>query len=163
MGSVQSVILIVMVQEMTGSKDAPRYLLVRSGNLSCALPASDVVRVVRGLNCFPIPGSKPRLLGLAQYGGEPLPVLDLHALVDGSVSGSRHGTTVIVGRFRRHDRKILGLAVDEVVRVVQSAEIPSIDGQDTVSDATIAGEDVKVVNTVRLLMDAVEDSGAVDG
>jgi chemotaxis signal transduction protein len=127
------------------------------------LPASDVVRVVRGLTCFPIPGSKPRLLGLAQYGGEPLPVLDLHALVGGSVSGSRHGTTVIVGRSRRHDRKILGLAVDEVVRVVQSTEISSINGEETVSEATIAGDEVKVVNTGGLLMDAIDESGAVDG
>jgi chemotaxis signal transduction protein len=152
-----------MVQETTGPKEAHRYLLVRSGSLNCALPASDVVRVVRGLTCFPIPGSKSRLLGLAQYGGEPLPVLDLHALVNGGGSGTRYTTTVIVGRSRRRDRKIIGLAVDEVVRVVQSADISSISQEETVSDATIAGEKIKIVNTGRLLTDAADDSGAVDG
>lgn len=152
-----------MVQETTGSKEAQRYVLVRAGSLICALPASDVVRVVRGLTCFPIPGSKPRLLGLAQYGGEPLPVLDLHALVDGDVSGTRHSTTVIVGRSWRRDRRILGLAVDEVVRVVHAADIPSLSARDPVLDATIEGEGVKVVNTQRLLVGAIDDSGAADG
>jgi chemotaxis signal transduction protein len=152
-----------MVQETTGPEEAQRYVLVKTGSLPCALPASDVVRVVRGLVCFPIPGSKPQLLGLAQYGGEPLPVLDLHALVDGNVSGTRHSATVIVGRSRRRDRRILGLAVDEVVRVVDAVDIPSLSAQDPVLDATIEGEEVKVVNTQLLLIDAADDSGAVDG
>jgi chemotaxis signal transduction protein len=153
-----------MVLEMAGAEKDQRYLLVRTGSLHCALPAKDVVRVVRGLLCYPVPGSKPRFLGLAQYGGEPLPVLDLHVLVDGSTSGTRHRSTVIVGRSRRRDRQILGLAVDEVVRVAHLEDIKTSGAEsDLVRDVTLEGSGIKVVNTGRLLMDTSEESGKIDG
>ena len=157
-------ILNVMVRKTPGRQEDRRCLLVRAGSLSCALPADDVVRVVRSLVCYPIPGSEPRLQGLAQYGGEPLPVLDLQALVDSSLSGLRHRSTVIVGRCRRRDRQILGLAVDEVVRVVHIAGITRSDEEaGLVVDAEVDGELVKVVDTRRLLLDTGDDTGAMDG
>jgi chemotaxis signal transduction protein len=152
-----------MVQDVTGDQEDLRCVLVRSGSLSCALPAADVVRVLRGLICYPVPGSRARLLGLAQYGGEPLPVLDLHAVVEGDPSGTRHRSTVILGRGRRRDRHVLGLAVDEVVRVVDLSKAPAVDGETgLVVDSVVDGEKVKVLNTGRLLTETMADSGAVD-
>jgi chemotaxis signal transduction protein len=153
-----------MVREMTGGQEDQRFLLVRSGTLKCALPASDVVRVVRGLIYHPVPGSQVRLLGLAQYGGEPLPVLDLHAVVDGSASGSRPRSTVILGRGRRRDRPILGLAVDDVLRVV-SLSRESVASGDTEISADSINEDeaVRILDTQRLLADTMDDTGAMNG
>jgi chemotaxis signal transduction protein len=132
--------------------------------LTCALPASDVIRVVRRLTCYPIPGSEARLLGLAQYAGEPLPVLDLNAVVEGSASGSRHRSTVILGRGRRRDRTILGLAVDEVLQVVElPIEIAASGGSEIAVCSIIEGAEVKVVDTARLLADTIEDTGATHG
>ena len=147
-----------------GRQKDRRFLVVRSGALKCALPASDVVRIVRGLTCFPIPGSEVRLLGLAQYAGEPLPVLDLHAVVEGTTSGSRHRSTVILGRSRRRDRTILGLAVDEVLQVVE-LPIENMGAADAgvTANSTIEGAEVKVVNTARLLTDTMDDTGAMHG
>jgi len=132
--------------------------------MSCAVPASDVVRVVRRLRCFAVPGSRSHLVGLAQYGGDPLPVLDLHVLVNIGVSNSRHPSTVILGRDRRRGRPVLGLAVDEVLRVVH---LPRNDGSDSNADfvgkaVKFEGEDVRVLNTQRLLREE-EVSGAIDG
>jgi len=66
---------------------------------------------------YPLPSSEPRLLGLAQISGEPVAVVDLHALFDpdGDPGGS-HELTIIV---RCPDRRsTIGLAVDEAFGVV---------------------------------------------
>jgi chemotaxis signal transduction protein len=142
-----------MVQEMKEAQEDQRYLLVRSGGLSCALLASDVVRVVRRLRCHAVPGSRSHLVGLAQYGGDPLPVLDLQALVEQGTSSARHQSTVILGRGRRRDRSVLGLAVDEVLRVVALPERAVEDSESgLVGEAIqIEGEEVKMLNTQQLL------------
>lgn len=152
-----------MVQEVTDGTGDRRFLLVRSGSLKCALPASDVLRVVRGLISYPVPGSQPRLLGLAQYGGEPLPVLDLHAVVDGSPSGSRHRSTVILGRGQHRDRPLVGLAVDDVLRVVSLASgSVAVAESEIAADAKIEGEEVKVLDTRRLLANGADEIGAIN-
>lgn len=153
-----------MAQKTTAGQEDRRFLLVRSGSLKCALPASDVVRIVRGLISYPVPGSQPRLLGLAQYGGEPLPVLDLHAVVDGSPSGSRHRSTVILGRGQRRDRPLLGLAVDDVLQVVTlaSESVASVESE-AIAYAEIEDDEVKVLDTRRLLADGMDETGAVNG
>ena len=117
------------------------------------------------MRCHAVPGSQANLLGLAQYGGDPLPVLDLHALVVGAASGSRHHSTVILGRGRRYDRSALGLAVDSVLRVVDLPGLVFADADTGLVAATvkIEGEPVKVLNTERLLAEERDESGATDG
>jgi chemotaxis signal transduction protein len=111
-----------------------------------------------------VPGSQPRLLGLAQYGGEPLPVLDLHAVVDGNPSGSRHRSTVILGRGQLRDRPLLGLAVDDVLQVVSlTSEFVAREESETIAHAEIDDDDVKILDTGRLLADRTDETGAVNG
>lgn len=154
-----------MIQEVTRGEGDRRFLIVRSGALRCALPASDVVRVVRGLPCHPIPGAQIHLLGLSQYGGEPLPVLDLHALVEGGPSGLRHRSTVILGRARRRDRSVLGLAVDEVLRVAELPELAPFERSSglVVGSVVVDGGAITVVNTGSVLDGEPEVTGALDG
>ncbi len=150
-----------MVQEVTPDEGHGRFLLVRTGNLSCALPASDVLRVVRRLRCHAVPGSRSRLVGLAQYGGDPLPVLDLQVLVEHGVSNTRHHSTVILGR-RKRGHTVLGLAVDEVIRVVNLPlrDVVADSDTDFVGETVhFEGEEVKVLNTQQLLHEERADKG----
>ena len=154
-----------MNREIAGDEGHRRFLLVRTGSVSCALPTSNVVRVVRQLRCHPVPGSRSHLVGLAQYGGDPLPVLDLHVLVQGDPSNTRHSSTVILGPGQERGHSVLGLAVDEVVRVVS---LPRGDSADSDSDfvaerVKVKGEEVRVLNTIKLLREERADSGADDG
>lgn len=121
--------------------------------------------MVRGLPCHPIPGAQMHLLGLAQYGGEPLPVLDLHALVEGAPSGSRHRSTVVLGRARRRDRSVLGLAVDEVLRVTELPDLPQFESSSgfVVGSVVFDGGAITVVNTGSVLGAEPEVTGALDG
>jgi chemotaxis signal transduction protein len=156
-----------MVPETNLPEQNRQYLLVRSGPVKCALPSAEVLRVVRGLPCHPVPGARPCLLGLAQYGGEPLAVLDLHALVTGGRSRASYKTTVIVGR-RYSGGSVLGLAVDEALRVTSLGPV-SMGGTDggnaslIVGSADVDGEMVQIVDTSRLIGDERRQTGVIDG
>jgi len=138
-----------------------RYLLVRSGGASWGLPADQVRRVLRGLACHPAPGGWPHLLGLAQYGGEPLAVLDLHALVSGGTPRSNHRATVILGRRGDKFGAVLGLAIDEALRVVTLADPAQADSAAAWIEraVTVDGDSVNVLDTARLFS-ASEDADA---
>jgi chemotaxis signal transduction protein len=106
----------------------PHYLLLRSGGHRCAIPVASTQQVIRSLEVHPLPGSEPRLVGLAQAAGEPIAVVDLHALLDpdGNV-GSGRELTVVVRRSGRH--AWIGLAADEAFGVIQirAADDPAPD------------------------------------
>ena len=154
-------ILMTMDQEVVRPEGVRRYLLVKSGGTQWALPADQVRRVVRNLACHPVPGGQPHLLGLAQYGGEPLAVLDLHILVAGGTLRSDHRSTVILGRRGERSGSVLGLAIDEAQRVVSLAHPPQSGSDDALvqGSVTIDGDSVKVLNTAGLFSPA-EDADA---
>jgi len=159
-----NVILQVVVQEVARGARDRRFLLVRSGGVYCALPAAQVRLVVRGLTCHAVPGGQPHLLGLAQYGGEPLAVLDILALVSGGAPRANNRATVILGRKRRRSGTSLGLAVDEALRVVSVTEMPDAEIADGLVTGTVFLDDrpVKVLNTSVLFADDGSPSEDVD-
>lgn len=97
------------------------FLLVRSGGHCCAIPVAAAKLVTHAPEVFPLPNSAPRLLGLAQIAGEPIAVVDLHALLDPDERPSGgHELTVVV---RRPDgSSSLGLAIDEAYGVVTAGQ-----------------------------------------
>jgi chemotaxis signal transduction protein len=112
-----------------------------------------------------LPGSRLHFLGLAQYGGEPLPVLDLQAIVEGTSSGGRHRSTIILGRGRDRTHSLVGLAVEEVLRVADLVEPASLGVESglVAEEREIDGEALKIVNTRRLLGEDASDSEEVNG
>jgi chemotaxis signal transduction protein len=108
-----------MDREMTPAQEDRRFLLVRTGGLRCAVPAASVRRVVRDLASHPLAGARPHLIGLSQYGGEPLAIIDLHAALTGGQPRPDHRTTLIIKPPSGPLGGSLGLAVDEAVDVVR--------------------------------------------
>lgn len=107
--------------------EGSQFLLVRSGGYRCAIPVDAAKLVTKAAKIAPLPGSAPRFLGLAQVAGEPVAVVDLHALLDPAGDpGGGHELTVIV---RGPDgSSTLGLAVDEAFGVVSlTADEPPSD------------------------------------
>ena len=154
-------ILMTMDQEVVRPEGVRRYLLVRSGGTAWALPADQVRRVVRNLACHPVPGGQPHLLGLSQYGGEPLAVLDLHTLVVGGTLRSDHRATVILGRRGERSGSVLGLAIDEAHRVVTLAHPPQPDSANALIQGTVTidGDSVNVLNTAGLFSPSEDADG----
>ncbi len=99
-----------------------RALLVETGEYLCALPINRVRQVVRALPVHPLPGASPELLGLAEFTGEPIPVLDLGRLV-GAPTGARPASpvTVVVWAGPPDTRELVGLAADAALEIVEIA------------------------------------------
>jgi chemotaxis signal transduction protein len=80
-----------------GGLSTGSHLLVQAGEYVCALPLVSVRRVVRSLTVHPLPGSAPELEGLAEFGGEPLPVLNLARMVNAAPGANpSYPVTVVV-------------------------------------------------------------------
>ncbi len=99
-----------------------RALLVETGDYLCALPVNRIRQVVRALPVHPLPGASPELLGLAEFTGEPIPVLDLGRLV-GAPTGARppNPVTVVVWAGPPDARELVGLAADAALEIVEIA------------------------------------------
>jgi chemotaxis signal transduction protein len=151
--------------EVPSAEGDRSFLLVRSGGSFYALPADRVRHVVRRLACHPVPGGRPYLLGLAQFAGEPLAVLDLHSMVEGIAPQSHHNATVILGSGSRDSWSVIGLAVNEALRVFShagaAAENPA--GELVEGTLELETETARLVNTARLFHGDVAESGGGDG
>jgi chemotaxis signal transduction protein len=96
------------------------HLLVRTGDMVAALPAAAVRRVVQTPRLHPLPGAGGGLLGLVEFAGEPLAVLDLARLLGAAgEEGAARQVTVVAWAGAAEDRELLGLAVDEALEVIE--------------------------------------------
>lgn len=125
-----------------------RYLMVQVGEDLCLLPLHRVRRIVRDLDVTPLPGTSAELKGLAEFGGEPLPVLDLGQLVKAPPGPNPpYAVTVIAYAGPDEAQELIGLAVDAVLEVVT---VPA-DAVAAVGDGVIRGEASLRETPVRLI------------
>lgn len=100
------------------------HLLAQAGEVVCAVPLASVRQVVKALPVHRLPGASEELAGLAEFVGEPLPVLDLARLV-GAAPGANpsYPVTLVcwVGRGPQNGGtapELVGLAADAALEVV---------------------------------------------
>jgi chemotaxis signal transduction protein len=125
------------------------HLLVQAGEYVCALPLVSVRRVVRALPVHPLPGSAPELEGLAEFGGEPLPVLNLARMVNAAPGANpAYPVTVVVWAGPPEAREIMGFSVDAALEVadVPPSSVVAGGGGFLLGEAPVAGRVVRVLN-----------------
>jgi chemotaxis signal transduction protein len=124
-------------------------LLVQAGDDLCAVPISVVRRVVRALPTHPLPGAGPELVGLAEFGGEPLAILDLARLLN-APSGAKavYPVTVVVTAGSGQARELIGLAADAAVEIVAVPTSGIVTGSAGLvrGETTIGGRLVRIVD-----------------
>ena len=125
------------------------YLIVRLGERIAALPAAAVRRVVRGARLHPLPGAGPGLVGLAEFAGEPLAILDLAQLLGLEERSSRPAVTVVTWLGSGDERALVGLGVDDAIEVAELDASALALGQ-----ALVGGRPVVVVDTESLGVEA---------
>lgn len=86
-------------------------LLVRAGNLLCALPVPGVIETMRCPPVTAISGTCEFVIGVAVIRGETAPVVDLGTLLGSSAERSNRARLVTV----QVGRRLVGLAVDAVL------------------------------------------------
>jgi len=133
-------------------------LLVVAGRRRCALPLRHVIETMRPLPIEAIADPPPGVVGVSVIRGQPLPVLDLGALLapdapHEAVPASRFVTLRVGGRQ-------VALAVDAVlgVRELENAELhelpPLLRGSQSTSITSLSALDrelVAILDTGRLL------------
>lgn len=89
-----------------------RFIVLRAGDVACALPLSAAVETMRPLPVDPIPEMPDFLLGVSVIRGDPVPVVDLRRLIGAPSSAppSRVATFRVDGR-------VCALAADDVAGV----------------------------------------------
>jgi purine-binding chemotaxis protein CheW len=134
-------------------KSGELHLLVRAGADLCALPVHRIRRIVRELPVSPLPGAAPELRGLAEFGGEPMPVLDLVRLVGAAPGANPTYPLIVVGWAGPDERReLVGFAVDavlEVANVVAEAIVPAAGGWFR-GDVSLGGRAVRVLDPEEL-------------
>ena len=129
-----------------------RCLLVQAGDQVCALPLGRVRRVIRALTVNPLPGAAAELLGLAEFGGEPLPVLDL-ALLVGAPAGAAAAlpVTIVVTAGPAGSSELAGLAADAALDVAEVPLVAPAGGRRLlVGEVLVAGRPVCVLDLTAL-------------
>lgn len=135
---------------------AIRCLLVRAGEHLCAVPLNQVRRVIAALASHPLPSAAPELLGLAEFGGEPLPVLDLRRLVDAPAGASpTHPVTVVAWAGPPTSRELVGLAADAAISIVDvpAAAVAGVPRGLVAGEALVDERPVRVLNLEQLGFD----------
>jgi len=125
------------------------HLLVRAGEYACALPLAAVRRVVRALTVHPLPGAAGELEGLAEFGGEPLPVLNLARLVNAPPGANpTYPVTVVAWAGPASARETIGLSADAALEVVHvpADVVVAGDGGLLLGEAPVGGEVIRVLN-----------------
>lgn len=128
------------------------HLLVRVGEQICALPVGAVRRVVRALTVHPLPGARAELAGLAEFAGEPLPVLDLGRLIGAPIGPHPlFPVTVVVWSRTEEGREAIGLAADEALEVVDLSASSWLPASGFLAGEALLGEQVvRVLDPDRL-------------
>jgi len=137
-----------MSETASGQPTHP-YLLVRTGEFLCALALRSVRRVVPALPVRPLPGSAEELKGLAEFAGEPLPVLDLARLVEAPPGANpEYPVTIVVFAGPEESRELVGLAADAALEVVDipTRSIVLAEGGMILGETSLRGEAVRVVH-----------------
>jgi chemotaxis signal transduction protein len=132
-----------------GAAGEHRYLLIEAGDDRCILPLDRVRRIVRELQVTPLPGASNELKGLAEFGGEPLPVLDFPRVI-GAAPGPNpaYPVTVIAWAGPEGARELVGLQVDAVLEVVSVAADAIVSGGEGIvrGDVSLRDRPVRVIS-----------------
>ncbi len=105
-------------------------LLIRVGRVVCAMPLTSVIEVMRSMPLSSTPGAPAYALGLAVIRGEPVPVIDLGALLGlPSSNALSRFVTLRVGA------RVAAIAVDDVLGVRDLAAL-RLEALPPVLDAT---------------------------
>lgn len=140
---------MAVIAEGGGIRRDGTHLLVRAGEYSCALPLTAVRRVVRALTVHPLPGAAGELEGLAEFGGEPLPVLNLARLVNSPPGANpAYPVTVVTWVGPADAREMIGFSADAALEVVHVAadSIVGGDGGFVQGEAPVGGQVIRVLN-----------------
>jgi chemotaxis-related protein WspB len=94
------------------------------------LPAKDVIAIVPIVTLHEVPKAPEYVVGILNYHGESVPVIDIRALITGDITEQRLSTRIAIVKFSpaKHKQRLIGLLSEkltEVMRIDESQFQPS--------------------------------------
>lgn len=134
-----------------GTLQGDQALIVAAGTRTCAIPAQDVVEIMRSLPIEPIAGLPEFVRGVSVVRGVPIPVIDLAALLQtgDSPDSCRRFVTIRIGERRAAVavREVIGL---RNLDLTQLRELPSLlQGSESELIQAIGARDAELLIVLR--------------
>lgn len=136
-----------------------RFLIVSVRDKRFAFPLKDIAEVMETFLANPIPKAPREYVGVMNFHGAPVPVLDFDSFLNGCPA-KRSGTVLVL------DSRLCSLAlrIDGIERIVPGEIIEGGNESDWLSGASVAIEQEKIPSPsleklVKLLEDALQGSG----
>ena len=105
-------------------QNAKLYLQLYVGNSRFALSAKDVIAIVPVVSLHKVPKSPDYIVGILNYHGDSVPVIDVRVLLDGKKSNNRLSTRIVIIKFDAdtNDRRMIGLLAEKLTEVTRVDE-----------------------------------------
>ncbi|MES2255420.1 MAG: chemotaxis protein CheW [Pseudomonadota bacterium] len=106
------------------------FLLFQLGKDRYALAASQIEEILPLVSIRQVPGSSAGVIGVFNYHGTSVPVVDLSELILGQAAPSRLSTRIVIARYDNENGKthLLGIIVENATETMQGEDadfIPS--------------------------------------
>lgn len=106
------------------NRNTKLYLQLFVGNNRFALSAKDVIAIVPVVSLHEVPKSPDYILGILNYHGDSVPVIDVRALLAGTKSDNRLSTRIVVIKFNADKKnfRLIGLLAEKLTEVTRVDE-----------------------------------------
>jgi chemotaxis-related protein WspB len=131
------------------------FILFQIGRDRYALPASSVIEVLPLMNLKRVPGAPSGVVGVLNYHGTPVPVIDLNEMTLGEPAARRLNTRIILLLYplETHHPRALGLIAEHATNMIQRSIQDFIETGVESDDARFLG---KVANDAGGLIQWIE-------
>jgi len=106
------------------NQDKKLYLQLFVDNNRYALSAKDVIAIVPVVSLHEVPKSPDYIVGILNYHGDSVPVVDVRALLAGNKSKNRLSTRIVVIKFYADNKgqRLIGLLAEKLTEVARVDE-----------------------------------------
>jgi chemotaxis signal transduction protein len=126
--------------------------VAKSAGETFGIPTENIIRVLRNLTIHGVPGAGAPMIGLTQYAGEPVPVIDLVELAAGEKRPGSHSVVVLLRCGTAPTTEVVGVAIDEAVRLVTADVDFGTQAAETVVSGMVCieGVELRLVNPEKI-------------
>jgi len=105
-------------------QDMKLYLQLFVDNNRFALSAKDVIAIVPVVSLHEVPKSPDYIVGILNYHGDSVPVIDIRALLTGAKSDNRLSTRIVILKFDadKSNQRLIGLLAERLTEVTRVDE-----------------------------------------
>jgi chemotaxis-related protein WspB len=126
------------------------FLLIQTGDQTYAIDIHDVIEVLPVVNWRKLPHSAEGILGIINYHGKPVPVVDLTEVIEGRTSRQTMSTRIVVVNYADSEAsRPLALLTERILETMRIEDLRNV--------ATTEKGIIQRINIAEMLPSPVRD------